>query len=188
MHRPVGLLSFRSYIDEKELIRTSRGEFFTKFHHVDGSIRDVIINRAVYSNTEGNPAGLTGIILDITAQRDAERKITEQVKFLGLLIETIPNPVYYRKLDGTLIECNRAYAELFGKSEGELVGTKHFDLFKKEQAEVFHGSDRELLTSGNNRLIYNSEIELPDGRKVDLLINKTILYDTEGKLTKPIQY
>ncbi len=168
------------HIDEDVLTRTSGGKYFTKFYHVDGSTRDVIINRAVYRNTEGVPAGLAGIILDITAQRSAERKLKEQVNFLGTLIETIPNPVYYRDLDGRLIECNRAYAELLGQPKDNLIGTQHFDMYSREQAEEFYISDLALLESGTSKLSYDSVIEFADGRKVDLLIHKTILFDNEG--------
>ncbi len=168
------------HIDEDELTRTPSGKYFTKFHHADGSIRDVIVNRAIYRNTDGVPAGLAAIILDITAQRKAERKLAEQVEFLGTLIETIPNPVYYTDLDGRLIECNRAYAELLGKPKEELFGAQHFDMFTKVQAEEFHNSDLALVESGTSSLSYDSIIEFPGGRKVDLLINKTILYDNEG--------
>ncbi len=168
------------HIDEDILTQTSGGKYFTKFYHIDGSTRDVIINRAIYRNTDGVPAGLAGIILDITAQRNAERKLTEQVKFLGTLIETIPNPVYYRDLDGRLIECNRAYAELLGQPKENLIGTQHFDMYSREQSEEFHKSDLALIESGTSKLSYDSVVELVDGRKVDLLIHKTILFDNEG--------
>ncbi len=168
------------HIDEDTLTKTTCGKYYSKFHHADGSIRDVIVNRAVYRNADGIPAGLAAIILDITAQRRAERKLIEQVEFLGNIIETIPNPVYYIDLDGRLIECNRAYAELMGKPREELIGLQHFDIFTKEQAEEFYNSDLGLIESGTSNLSHDSIIEFADGRKVDLLIHKTILFDNEG--------
>lgn len=168
------------HIDEDALTNISSGKHFTKFYHIDGSTRDVIINRSLYSNTEGVPAGLAGVILDITPQRKAERKLTEQIVFLETLIETIPNPVYYRDLNGRLIECNRAYAELIGKPKEELIGTDNFDIFTKGQYQEIYNSDMELIASGTSNLSYDTILEFADGRKVDLLINKTILYDDEG--------
>jgi len=178
----VGLWEYylSGHIDEDELTRTPGGKYFTKFHHADGSIRDVIVNRAIYRDTEGVPVGLAAIILDITLQRNAERKLAEQVEFLGTLIEAIPNPVYYMDLAGRLKECNRAYAELLGRSKEELFGTQHFDMYTKEQAEEFYNSDLGLIESGTSGLSYDSVVEFADGRKVDLLIHKTILYDNEG--------
>lgn len=168
------------HLDEKDLTASSGNQPIIRFRHADGSIRYVIINRTVYHNTEGVPAGLAGIILDITAQRNAENMLLEQVKFLETLIETIPNPVYYRSLEGIIIECNRAFAELMGKSKEELIGNHHRSMYSKEQIEALHASDQDLLNSENKSLSYNTIIEFVDGRQVDLLINKAIVYDNEG--------
>jgi two-component system, sporulation sensor kinase E len=168
------------HLEEKDLSASSSNQAPIRFRHADGSIRYVIINRTVYHNTEGVPAGLAGIILDITAQRNAETRLLEQVKFLETLIETIPNPVYYRSLEGILIECNRAFAELMGKAREELIGKHHRSMYSKEQIEALHASDQDLLNSENKRLSYNSIIEFADGRQVDLLINKAIIHDNEG--------
>ena len=167
-------------LDEKGLTQSSHNQPIIRFHHADGSIRYVIINRTVYHNTEGVPDGLAGVILDITAQRNAETMLLEQVTFLETLIETIPNPVYYRSLEGILIECNRAFAELMGRAKEDLIGKHHRNMYSKEQIEALHASDQDLLNSENNSLSYSSIIEFADGHQVDLLINKTIVYDNEG--------
>lgn len=168
------------YLDEEDLTQSSHNQPIIRFHHADGTFRYVIINRIVYHNTEGVPAGLAGVILDITAQRHAETMLLEQVKFLETLIETIPNPVYYRSLEGIIIECNRAFAQLLGRAKEDLIGNHHRCMYSREQIQAVQASDRELLGSLNNILSYNSVIEFADGRQVDLLINKAIVYDNEG--------
>lgn len=165
------------------LLETQSGTYATKFYHIDGSVRDVIINQAFYSSKHDDTTGLVGVIMDVTRQHQAEKKLKDQIKFLEILLETIPNPVYYRALDGTLLECNKAYADLFGQPREELIGTIHFKLVKPEQAQVFYDSDAEMLARGLNNIAYESVVELPDGRKANLLINKTILHDTAGQIS-----
>jgi len=43
--------------------------------HADGSIHDVILNRATYLNADGIPAGLVGVLVDITERKRMEAEL-----------------------------------------------------------------------------------------------------------------
>lgn len=46
--------------------------------HADGTLHDVIINKATFNNLEGETVGLTGVILDITEQKRAEEELMRE--------------------------------------------------------------------------------------------------------------
>ncbi len=47
--------------------------------HADGTLHEVIINKATFDNLEGETVGLVGVILDITEQKRAEEELMREV-------------------------------------------------------------------------------------------------------------
>ncbi len=45
--------------------------------YADGSVHDVIFNKATYTDSHGNLAGLVGVILDVTERKRAEKELVE---------------------------------------------------------------------------------------------------------------
>jgi len=48
-----------------------------KFKAADGTVRDVIINKATYTDTSNDVAGLVGVFIDITDRKQAEEALVE---------------------------------------------------------------------------------------------------------------
>ncbi len=64
------------------------------------------------------------------------------------LIDTIPDLIFYRDLDGTYQACNQAYAHYTGKSIAEIVGHKLHEVLDKEEADSYQKLDRIVIESG----------------------------------------
>lgn len=100
---------------------------------------------------------------------------------LKRLIDSIPDYIFYKTVDGTYLGCNKATAELFEASEADIIGKTDFDFFDHDQAVFFRQKDQEMLQAGQHRS--NPEVvEHPDGRLIQLDTLKTPFYGETGKL------
>jgi diguanylate cyclase (GGDEF)-like protein/PAS domain S-box-containing protein len=100
---------------------------------------------------------------------------------LKRLIDSIPDFIFYKALDGRYLGCNKATAELLGVSEEDIIGKTDYDLFDQEQANFFRQKDQEMLSSGAFR-INDEVVKHPDGRAIQLNTLKTPFYGEAGKL------
>ena len=50
----------------------------SQVRYADGTLHDVIFNKAVFKGADGSPAGIVGIILDITERKALERALMEK--------------------------------------------------------------------------------------------------------------
>ncbi|MBU0910308.1 MAG: PAS domain S-box protein, partial [Proteobacteria bacterium] len=81
----------------------------------------------------------------ISKRRQAEKALLEQLHFLQELMDSIPNPIFYKDDKGAFIGCNTAYEEFYGINAEEFVGKTVFDIAPQEMADTFHQMDLALL-------------------------------------------
>ncbi len=98
------------------------------------------------------------------------------------VIDLIPNPIFIKDVDGRFILCNKAFEEFTGISLNNLIGRTVYELFPKDLADISFQIDQELFRKPGHqqfehKLSLNGSIE---GK--DMLINKTILHDKNGKV------
>jgi PAS domain S-box-containing protein len=86
-----------------------------------------------------------GIIRNITEMQQAKEKLRQQNEFLQLLIDTIPNPVFYKNRKGQYLGCNRAFERYLGIQRSEIVGKTNFDFHPRDRAEHVSRIENELL-------------------------------------------
>ncbi len=114
--------------------------------HADGTRRDVIFNKATFTNSEGKVGGLIGVILDITERKQAEKKLhlaANVFKYAreGILITTA---------DGTIIEVNDAFSRITGYSRDDVVGQNPRILKSGLQDQAFYAALwRDLVEKGH---------------------------------------
>lgn len=128
---------------------------------------------------------------DELRRRNAERTQTEQqrdqlldelvnqVRFLQKIIDAIPNPVFYRDMDGVYQGCNRAFEAGWGLSREEIVGKTVNDLFPEETARMLQASDR-VGPRGGAPQVVETQLCYADGRNHEVIIYKSTYDDTRG--------
>ena len=63
------------------------------------------------------------------------------------IINSIPDIIFYKDIDGIYRGGNQAWAELLGKPLDELIGKTDLELFPEDLAKFFRTKDQEMLTS-----------------------------------------
>ena len=113
-----------------------------------------------------------------------ETKLTmpNKNKTLLTLIDTIPDLIFYRDLDGTFQACNQAYADYANKTIAEIIGQKLHDVLKKEEADRYLELDRIVIESGEHHQA-DLWLQHPDGSMRCYDTVRTPLLDHQARIT-----
>lgn len=111
-----------------------------------------------------------------------EKALREQVHFLQTLIDTIPNPIFYKDTQGHFLGCNEAFELRLGLSREQIIGKTSHDLFPRHMADEYHPMDTALLEDPGEQ-VHESTLHYADGRIRDVIINKGTFTNTEGALS-----
>ena len=110
-----------------------------------------------------------------------ERALHDQLRFLQTLIDTIPNPIFYKNRHGNYLGCNKAFERRTGWGRNEIVGKSAAVIFSKNLASQYEQHDAELLENPGEK-IYETKVTYPDGTEHDVIITKGIFTDAEGNV------
>lgn len=111
------------------------------------------------------------------AQHRTELK--EQLHFLQVLLDTMPNPIFYKDADLKYLGCNRAFERFIGIDRGNLLGKTVYEIAPPELAAVYDRADKSLLAQPQAQ-IYESKVAYPDGEQRNVIFYKTVFYRTDG--------
>lgn len=126
--------------------------------------------------------GLVGICRDITARREAERKLSEERNFLQTLIDAIPDLIFFKDREGRHIHINASDRRIFGVGDEYVGKTVHEWPIPSEHADIYAEDDRHVFETGN--AIYNREEPFVrhDGTPGWLLTSKLPLRSAAGEI------
>ena len=125
----------------------------------DGSLFLASVVITALRDQAGNLRGFSKITHDITERKRIEQALEEERTLLRSLIDTIPDHIYIKDLDGRYALDNIAHARFVGaKGPEEVVGKSVFDCFPAPLAEEYAAEDRNVLRTGQP--LVNKEEEI----------------------------
>jgi diguanylate cyclase (GGDEF)-like protein/PAS domain S-box-containing protein len=109
------------------------------------------------------------------ALKDAETK-------LKTILNTIPDLVWLKDVNGVYLACNPRFESFVGKKEHEIIGMTDYDFFDKELADFFRQHDLSAIQKG--AIHANEEVITfaSDNHQETLETTKTPVYDHSGNL------
>lgn len=114
-------------------------------------------------------------------RRRVEHALHDQLHFLQTLIDTIPNPIFYKDAGGIYLGCNKAFEARLGLKREKIVGKSTYDIFPKDLARRYHALDTHLLSSPGEG-VFDTSLTYADGKRHDVLIYKGTFTDSKGVL------
>jgi PAS domain S-box-containing protein len=117
---------------------------------------------------------LTGV--EMTG-RDAA--LREQVRFFQTLIDSIPNPIFHKTVDGRYRGCNRAFGEMMDTTREALEGKSVWELSPPELAARYAAKDQELFDHPGIQT-YESSVRSGTGEVRDVIFYKATYGDARG--------
>jgi PAS domain S-box-containing protein len=118
---------------------------------------------------------------NIMRRRKAEQKQQEYLNFLQILMDAIPNPVFYKDSQGLYLGCNKACEEAWGISREELIGKTVFEQHPRDLAETYHSRDAELFRQPGVQ-VYETSVAHADGTRKDVILLKATFTHLDGSL------
>ncbi|PPT06057.1 Circadian input kinase A [Geitlerinema sp. FC II] len=105
------------------------------------------------------------IVRDLTEHRAAQTAARNSQAFLRLVLDTVPQPIFWKDRDGRFLGCNRKLAELAGRDDpDDLVGASDFDCPWYREAPLYRADDLEIMASGRDKLHLEEPITIVEGR------------------------
>jgi PAS domain S-box-containing protein len=112
-------------------------------------------------------------------QEIRDRKQMEEE--LRILMDTIPDSIYFKDRDSRFIRANKALARWVGAGEpSQLLGKTDFDLFTEEHARQAYEDEQEILRSGRPLVGKEEKETWPDGRITWVSTTKMPYLDSKG--------
>ncbi len=175
--------TFYKTIRERELKVTETGtpviDEETEEFWSDGTKTYSINSMLPLKDEDGKITGIIGISTDITKQKEADFALQNNLRFLEVLINTLPTPIYYKDLHGQFQGCNDAFTRLVGKKRDELIGNTVIDIFPKEIAGEMHAYDMSLLKQKGTQS-FEVRLGQKSGKNSNLIFHQASFIDHDN--------
>jgi PAS domain S-box-containing protein len=119
--------------------------------------------------------------VNIMRRRRAEQKQQESLNFLQILMDALPNPVFYKDVQGRYLGCNKACEEAWGISREDLIGKTVFDQHPRDLADIYYARDAELLSNPGVQ-VYETSIAHAPGTRKNVILHKATFSHLDGTL------
>jgi hypothetical protein len=126
----------------------------------------------------GDAAG--HLILTGTEVPERDHVVQAQLEFFQTLLDSIPNPIFHKTLDGRYRGCNRAFLEMHGATREAIVGKSVWDVSPPELAARYAAKDQELFDHPGIQT-YESQMRFGSGEVRDVIFYKATYNDARGQ-------
>jgi len=146
-------------------------------------------NQVIWLDLSGGPVlDLDGRVLyllcafeDITQQKAFEQRILEEKLKLQTLVQTLPDLIWLKDLQGAYRFCNRRFEAFFGTPEAEILGKTDYDYVDKDLADLFREHDRLAMEANGPSMNEEWVTFASDGHRALLETIKTPMKDASGR-------
>ncbi len=152
-----------------------------RFIRKDGSIIYITLSVVCQRNNDGTVNHFLSSYNDITKRKLAEEELSNERTLLKNIIDSIPNPIYVKDLQGRRIIANQAAALSAGKkSVDEILGKTNFEIFPFDYAEKSRIEEEEIIKTGKTLENIERNFTSTDGKEHWYIGSKVLLKDSKG--------
>ncbi len=156
--------------------------FESKIYRKDETIIWIAENCRAVRNVDGKLLYYEGTVEDITQQRQTEEALRYSESLYHSLVETMPQCVFRRDLQGRFTFANQPYCKHIGRKIEDILGKTDFDFFSKEAAEKYWRDDLAVMEKGQTMEITDETRPIGADEKSYHHVIKTPLRDETGKV------
>ena len=118
---------------------------------------------------------------NLEQQQRTEERLRTSEAFYETLVETLPQNIIRKDLDGRFTFANRKACQSIGRRREEIIERTDFDLFPPELAAKYHRDDLRVMATRENLDTVEAH-QGPRGEKLFVHVIKTPLYDPSGNV------
>jgi PAS domain S-box-containing protein len=128
----------------------------------------------------GGKQCLLAVCEDITERKGAEAALQKTEKQFSDILTHSPNLIFLKDVAGRYLLINKEYRKTFHFTREQIYGKTDFELFPREQAEVFRGSDLDVLRA--RVPMEFEEVAIHDDGPRTSIVQKFPLFDADGEI------
>lgn len=123
------------------------------------------------------------LVNDVTERKEGENRLATERNLLSTVIDTLPDFVFVKDINGRLLMDNSAHRSLLGVSSiSEIIGKTDFDLFPRQFADQFFTDDQNVISTGESVIDVEEPIVDSEGNHRLLSTTKVPLRDLDGSI------
>jgi PAS domain S-box-containing protein len=146
----------------------------------DGKSRWVSTTRIPLTDDKGSIAGLLGVSRDIRRVKRAEEKARDGEALYQSLIESLPQCIFRKDVEGKYVYVNHPLCTLFGIPPEKFLGKTDFEVNPPGLAAKYRRDDQWVM--GHEKVFQAVEYVQAKRKKVRIRIHKTPVYDSKGRV------
>jgi rsbT co-antagonist protein RsbR len=114
---------------------------------------------------------------------DRTRQLTESRHMLEMIMDLIPEAIFWKDIDLHFLGSNQAFAANAGlASAKDLIGKSDFEMPWKDQADIYRADDLQVMQSERAKINYEEQHSNSDGTQSWVRTSKIPMRDTEGNV------
>ncbi|BHH81944.1 hypothetical protein LA52FAK_02330 [Desulforhopalus sp. 52FAK] len=125
---------------------------------------------------------ITFLIRSMIARKKAEKRLRERETHLATLLETIPDLVWLKDVDGVYLACNLRFERFYGAKQAEIIGKTDYDFVDRKQADFFRKHDKAAIVAGGPCSNEEEVVYADDGHTELLETLKTPMFNRFGEV------
>jgi len=119
---------------------------------------------------------------DITESEKIKQRLVQEVGFRNTIIQTLPDLIWLKNIEGVYLACNHRFEDFFGKKEQEIKGKTDYDFVNSDLADFFREHDKKAMLKGVPSINEEWITFANDGHQELLETTKTSMFDDDGSL------
>jgi PAS domain S-box-containing protein len=123
---------------------------------------------------------LASLEIELVDRTRAETALRESEVFYHSLVETLPQSILRKDLDGRFTFVNRRFCTELGRRYEEIVGRTDLDFFPRDLAEKYRADDLRVIESGQAIDVIEEHVT-PQGETIFVQVIKVPLLGADGR-------
>ena len=121
---------------------------------------------------------------DITERKRAEEALRASLQIIEGILNAMPVRVFWKDNNLVYLGCNATFARDAGFADPkDIIGKDDYQMGWRDQAELYRGSDRQVIESGCSKLLIEEPQTTPEGSTITLLSSKVPLRGSNGEVS-----
>ena len=124
------------------------------------------------------------LLEEIAERRHVETKLRDSRGMLQLVMETIPDYVFWKDVDSTYLGCNANFLRAAGLDKvSDIVGKTDYDMpWASTEADAYRADDREVMDNDRPKFHIEETQVTATGELIHIETNKVPLHDETGQV------
>ena len=181
----ISAVDFFTIEDRRRFVRNLRlngeiNDFEIILTDINGTEKDISVSAKIYEEK----GVIEGVFVDISARIKMEESLKESQEMLQLVMDNIPQYIFWKDKNSVYKGCNKNYAKAVGlKDPKDIIGKTDYGLlWTKNQADNFREIDKKIMETDSAEFHVIETIINTKGNEIILDTNKIPIHNSEGNV------